>query len=310
MSEQKYRLVTRADFDGVVAGGLLIERDMISDEVVFAEPRDVQQGKIEITGNDVTTNLPYIEGVHLCFDHHLSETVRVNGNHNHIIDPNAPSAARVVYEYYGGELAFPKISTEMMDAVDKADSAQYSESEILAPEGWTILNFLLDPRTGLSRVEDFDLPHEQFMKDMMVYCRHHPLDEIMQIPDVEQRLHVFQEHEEYAELQLKRCASIDGNIVISDLRGEEIIYACNRFLIYGLFPSAQVSIHILPGDDETKTLFAVGKSILNKSSKSNIGLLMLEHDGGGHKAVGTCQVNNAQVDDVLMQLIERINADG
>ena len=287
MSEQKFRLVARADFDGVVAGGLLIERDMINDEILFAKPREVQQGQINITGNDVTTNLPYVEGVHMCFDHHLSETVRVKKQRNHIIDPNAPSAARVVYDYFGGELAFPKISTEMMAAVDKADSAQYVESEILAPEGWTILNFLLDPRTGLSRIE-----------------------EISQIPDVEQRLHIFLEHEEYAELQLKRCASIDGNIVIADMRGEDDIYVCNRFLIYGLFPAAQVSIHIFPGDDETKTLFAVGKSILNKSSKSNIGLLMLEQGGGGHESVGTCQVTNDKVDEVLMHLIERINADG
>lgn len=287
MSEQKFRLVARADFDGVVAGGLLIERDMINDEILFAEPREVQQGQINITGNDVTTNLPYVEGVHMCFDYHLSETVRVKKQRNHIIDPNAPSAARVVYDYFGGELAFPKISTEMMAAVDKADSAQYVESEILAPEGWTILNFLLDPRTGLSRIE-----------------------EISQIPDVEQRLHIFLEHEEYAELQLKRCASIDGNIVIADMRGEDDIYVCNRFLIYGLFPAAQVSIHIFPGDDETKTLFAVGKSILNKSSKSNIGLLMLEQGGGGHESVGTCQVTNDKVDEVLMHLIERINADG
>jgi hypothetical protein len=266
---------------------LLIERDMINDEILFAEPREVQQGQINITGNDVTTNLPYVEGVHMCFDHHLSETVRVKKQRNHIIDPNAPSAARGVYDYFGGELAFPKISTEMMAAVDKADSAQYVESEILAPEGWTILNFLLDPRTGLSRIE-----------------------EISQIPDVEQRLHIFLEHEEYAELQLKRCASIDGNIVIADMRGEDDIYVCNRFLIYGLFPAAQVSIHIFPGDDETKTLFAVGKSILNKSSKSNIGLLMLEQGGGGHEGVGTCQVTNDKVDEVLMHLIERINADG
>jgi len=179
MSEQKYRLVTRADFDGVVAGGLLIEREMINDEIIFAEPREVQQGEIDITSNDVTTNLPYVEGVHMCFDHYLSETVRVGEQKNHIIDPNAPSAARVVYDYFGGELRFPKISSEMMDAVDKADAAQYSESEILAPEGWTILNFLLDPRIGFSRFKKFDIPHEQLMKDMMVYCRHHPVNEIL-----------------------------------------------------------------------------------------------------------------------------------
>ena len=111
-------------------------------------------------------------------------------------------------------------------------------------------------------------------------------------------------------MQLKRCASIDGNIVVADMRGEDPIYACNRFMLYGLFPAAQVSIHIFPGDDDTKTLFAVGKSILNRASNANIGLLMLEQGGGGHAAVGTCQVNNDQVDEILMHLIERINADG
>ena len=307
-TDNKYRLVTRADFDGIVAGGLLMELDMIS-EVIFAEPKSVQDGLVEISANDITTNLPYSERVHLCFDHHISELERVGTRENYIISPDAPSAARVVFDYFGGKGRFPGISEELMDAVDKADSAGYSEEDILAPERWTLLNFLLDPRTGLSRFEHFEIGHEEFMKDMMVYCRHHPIDEILHIPDVEQRLHVFLEHEEYAELQLKRCASIDGKIVVADLRGEETIYACNRFLIYGLFPAAQVSIHIFPGDDETKTLFAVGKSILNRASKANIGLLMLEQGGGGHAAVGTCQVGNDQVDDVLMHLIERINAD-
>jgi len=144
----------------------------------------------------------------------------------------------------------------------------------------------------------------------MIYCRHHPVEEILQIPDVEERLHIFQEHEEFAELQLKRCASIDGDIVVADLRGEEKIYACNRFLIYGLFPSAKVSIHIYPGDTEDKTLFAVGRSILNRASHANIGLLMLEHGGGGHEAVGTCQVENEIADDVLLNMIQRINEEG
>jgi hypothetical protein len=168
MSDDKFRLVTRADFDGVVAGGLLIELDMVNQEVLFAEPRDVQQGRVDITERDITTNLPYVDGVHLCFDHHLSETVRVGEHKNHIIDPNAPSAARVFYYYYGGENAFPKISTEMMDAVDKADAARYSERDILAPAGWALLNFLIDPRTGLSRLNNISTSNDDFMRDMMV----------------------------------------------------------------------------------------------------------------------------------------------
>ena len=208
MGEDKYRLVTRTDFDGVVAGGLLIELDMVDqDDVRFAEPRDVQQGRVDITPRDITTNLSYVDGVHLCFDHHVNETVRVGEHKNHIIDPNAPSAARVVYEYYGGENAFLKISTKMMETVDKADAAQYSERDILAPAGWTLLNFLIDPRTGLSRLNNFSTSNDDFMRDMMVYCRHHPVNEILAIAGVEERLHVFQEHEELAEMQIRLCAT-------------------------------------------------------------------------------------------------------
>ena len=310
MGEDRFRLVTRADFDGVVAGGLLIELDIVDQEVLFAEPRDVQQGRVDITPRDITTNLPFVDGVHLCFDHHVSETVRVGEHKNHIIDPNAPSAARVVYEYYGGENAFPKISTEMMEAVDKADAARYSGRDILAPSGWALLNFLIDPRTGLSRLNNFSTSNDEFMRDMMVYCRHHPVEEILAIPEVEERLRVFQEHEELAEMQIKRCATIDGNVVVADLREEDPIYVCNRFLLYGIYPSAQVSINVLPGDTDDKILLAVGKSILNRGSNANIGLLMLEQGGGGHEGVGTCQIAKDDAESVLVDLIGAIKQAG
>ncbi len=310
MGKDKFRLVTRADFDGVVAGGLLIELDIVDQEVLFAEPRDVQQGRVDITERDITTNLPYVDGVHLCFDHHVSETVRVGEHKNHIIDPNAPSAARVVYEYYGGAIAFPKISTEMMDAVDKADSARYSERDILAPTGWALLNFLIDPRTGLSRFDNFSTSNDDFMRDMMVYCRHHPVEEILAIPEVEERLRVFQEHEELAEMQIRRCATVDGNVVVADFREEDPIYVCNRFLLYGIYPNAQVSINVLPGDADDKVLLAVGKSILNRGSNANIGLLMLEQGGGGHEGVGTCQIAKDNAEKVLVDLIGTINQAG
>ncbi len=310
MSDNKYRLITRADFDGVVSGGLLIELDMIS-EILFVEPKDMQDGKIAVTANDITTNLPYVEGVHLCFDHHLSETIRVGEKENLIIDPNKPSAARVVYEHFGGKEAFPNVSTELMEAVDKADSAAYSEEDILAPGPWTLLNFMLDPRTGLSRFAEFNISNEQLMKDMMVYCRHHPVEEILKIPDVEERLHVYEFNEEFAELQIMRCATVHNKLVIVDLRNEEILYPGNRFTVYAVFPACNISIQVLPHvTDSNLTVLATGKSILNRTSKTNIGALMLEYGGGGHDAAGTCRVANADVDKVLKELIQRINADG
>ncbi len=309
MQGNKFRLVTRADFDGVVSGGLLHELGLI-DEVKFAEPRDMQAGKVAIGGNDITTNLPYVDGVHLCFDHHISESERVGPKENHVIVPDAPSAARVVYDHFGGEKAFPEFSKDVMAAVDKADSARYSEEDILAPAPWTLLNFILDPRTGLARFERFSIPHEDFMKEMMVYVRHHPIEEILAIPDVEERVHLYLDHAERFEMQLLACAEVHDNVVVVDLRGEETVYAGNRFAIYAIFSEINISIQILPSGDGQRTVFAVGKSIINRTSKTNVGLLMLEHGGGGHAAAGTCQVETARAQEVLAELVRRMNEDG
>lgn len=310
MTDNKYRLITRADFDGVVSGGLLIELDMI-DEILFAEPKDMQDGKISVTSNDITTNLPYVEGVHLCFDHHLSETERIGERENLIIDPNKPSAARVVYEHFGGAETFPDLPPELMDAVDQADSADYTEEDIFAPGPWTLLNFILDPRTGLSRFAEFSISNEQLMKDMMVYVRHHPVEAILQIPDIAERLEIYELNEEFAELQIRRCASIHDKLVVVDLRNEETVFPGNRFTVYATFPACNISIQVLPHtEDKNRTVLATGKSILDRSSRTNIGALMLEYGGGGHNAAGTCRINNEDVDRVLGELIQRINADG
>jgi nanoRNase/pAp phosphatase (c-di-AMP/oligoRNAs hydrolase) len=309
MAGDKYRLITRADFDGVVCGGLLIEKNMIGD-VAFAEPKEMQDGHVAVTSNDITANLPYAEDVHLCFDHHYSETIRVGEKNNLIIDPNSPSAARVIYDYYGGELEFPGISAELMAAVDKADSADFSEMDILAPKGWMMLNFILDPRTGLGRFGHFSISNEQLMKDMMVYCRHHPVGEILKIPDVEERLHLYMEHEEYFEMQIRKCSKLYAGLVIVDLRDEEIIYAGNRFTVYAILPDCNVSIQITHSANGGQTIFAIGKSIINRTSKINIGGLMLEYGGGGHAAAGTCRIDNDRAADVLEELTSRINAGG
>jgi nanoRNase/pAp phosphatase (c-di-AMP/oligoRNAs hydrolase) len=305
--DKKYRLVTRADFDGVVAGGLLIELGLVED-VLFAEPKAMQDGLVEITGNDITTNLPYVDGVYLCFDHHVSETERVGPHDNHIIDPNAPSAARVVFNHFGGKEKFPSIPDDLMAAVDKADSAQYTDEDILAPEPWTLLNFILDPRTGLSRFENFEISHEQLMKDMMVYVRHHPVEEIIAIPDVEERVHLYMEHEEKFELQLRNCSKVHDHVVVVDLCDQETIYAGNRFTIYAVYPACNVSIQLTRTADGKKIIMAVGKSILNRTNTANIGSIMLEYGGGGHANAGTCQIENDRAETVLNDLIKRLNA--
>ena len=305
----KFRLVTRSDFDGLVCAVLLKHLNMIED-IKFVHPKDMQDGKIDIGPKDITTNLPYVPGAHLIFDHHSSETVRNGEASNYIIDPHAASAARVVYEHFGGRKVFPAEWDDMMAAVDKADAAQFSRDEIMHPKGWVLLNYLMDSRTGLGRFREFRISNYQLMMALIDCCRTQPIDEIMQLPDVKERSDMYFEHADKFRAQLQRCSKVHGNLVVLDLRREETIYAGNRFMIYALFPQTNISIHVLWGVKQQNTVFATGKSILNRTSKTNVGELMLEFGGGGHDAAGTCQVSNDKADDVLRQLVSRINKDG
>ncbi len=308
MSDEKFRLVTRSDFDGLACAVLFKELDMI-DDIKFVHPKDMQDGTILISEQDITTNLPYVPGCHLAFDHHLSETIRVEDKpENHIIDPDAPSAARVVYDYYGGASAFPRISEEMMEAVDKSDSAQFTEDEILNPTGWVLLNYLMDSRTGLGRFREFRISNYQLMMQLIDYCRDHTIEEILALPDVKERVDLYNQHHEQHVEQIKRCATVHGPLVVLDLREEDTIFAGNRFMVYAMFPETNISIHVLWGLNKLNTVFATGKSIIDRSSPVNVGELMLAYGGGGHEAAGTCQVDNDDAERVLGELIETITS--
>ncbi len=307
--ENKHRLVTRSDFDGLVCGVLLKHLDLI-DDITFVHPKDMQDGKVEITDRDITTNLPYVEGVRLAFDHHHSETLRNEPRDNHIIDPEAPSAARVVWRHYGGHDAFPARWDEMMAAVDKGDSAQFTREEVLHPEGWVLLNFLMDARTGLGRFREFRISNYALMMDLIDYCANHGIEDILALPDVKERVDLYREQEGRFKEQIQRCASVHNNLVVLDLRNEENIWAGNRFMIYALFPQCNISIHVMWGLKKQNTVFAVGKSIFDRSSRTNVGELMLRYGGGGHEAAGTCQVENERAAEVLHELVARITIDG
>jgi nanoRNase/pAp phosphatase (c-di-AMP/oligoRNAs hydrolase) len=241
MSDTKYRLITRSDFDGLVCAVLLKELDLI-DDIKFVHPKDMQDGKVEVTERDITTNLPYVPGVHLSFDHHASETIRNEVKFNHIIHPDAPSAARVVFDHYGGTGKFGDRFNTMMDAVDKGDSAQFSREEILDPEGWVLLNYLMDSRTGLGRFRDFRVSNYQLMMDLIDYCRTHGIDDILKLPDVVERVELYFDHAAKAKQQLQFCTTVHHNVAVLDLRQEDTIYAVNRFMIYALFPATNISI--------------------------------------------------------------------
>lgn len=311
MSEQqKFRLVTRSDFDGLVCAVLLKQLDLI-EEIKFVHPKDMQDGLIEITEHDIVTNLPYVKEAHMVFDHHLSETIRNQGARpNHVIDPNAPSAARVVWDHYGGESVFPERWIEMMAAVDKGDSAQFTRDEVLDSQGWNLLNFLMDARTGLGRFKEFRVSNYNLMMNLIENCRTQSIEQILALPDVQERVDLYREHEIKFKEQIQRCGKVYRNLVLLDLTNEEVIYAGNRFIIYALFPHCNISIHKMWGFQQQNIVFATGKSIFDRSSKTNVGALMLKYGGGGHHAAGTCQIPLSEADRVQEELIKQINLDG
>lgn len=308
MSDAKYRLVTRSDFDGLVCAVLLRHLDMI-DDILFVHPKDVQDGLVEVTGRDILTNLPYAPAAKLVFDHHHSETLRTGGvAANYILDPTAPSAARVVHRHFGGEQTFPAVSRDVMEAVDRADSADYGLVDILDPQGWTLLNFVMDSRTGLGRFRDFRISNYQLMMQLIdEVLRQDSVAAILTNPDVVERVTLFQQQSEQFAEQLRRIASVRGDVVVLDLRDEEIIHAGNRFLVYALFPQCRVSAHVMWGKQRLNTVVAVGKSILDRTSDADIGRLMLAYGGGGHHNAGTCQVPHEDAARVVDEIVAALN---
>lgn len=308
---QKYRLVTRSDFDGLVCAMILKEKGLI-DDIKFVHPKDVQDGKVDITANDITTNLPFDPRVGLAFDHHESELTRnagVDYAGRYIIDPDAKSAARVVYDYYGGAEALPRISDELMEAVDKGDSADFTLDEILHPEGWVLMNFLMDARTGLGRFRDFRISNYDLMMELIDACVEHPVEEILEMPDVKERVDLYFDQQEKFTEQVRGLARVEGRVVVLDLRDTETIYAGNRFMVYALYPEAQISVHVAWGFKKQNTAVMIGKSIIDKRSEANIGEICLQHGGGGHRNAGTCQIDNDKVDEALPGIIAALNAD-
>ncbi len=307
----KHRLVTRSDFDGLVCAMILKEKGLI-DDIKFVHPKDVQDGKVDITSNDITTNLPFDQRVGLAFDHHESELTRnanVDYAGRYIIDGDAKSAARVVYDYYGGKEALPRISDELMEAVDKGDSADFTLEEILDPKGWVLMNFLMDARTGLGRFRKFRISNYDLMMKLIDLCLDHSVDDVLADPDVAERVELYFDQQKRFKEQVAGLAQLHDRVVVLDLRNEETIYAGNRFMIYALYPQAQISVHVAWGFRKQNTAVMIGKSILDKRSEANIGELCLSYGGGGHKNAGTCQLDNDKVDAALPDIIAALNKD-
>ena len=305
----KRRLVTRSDFDGLVCAMLLKEIDLI-DDIKFVHPKDVQDGKVDITSNDITTNLPFDPRVGLAFDHHESELLRnkdVDYRGRYIIDGDAKSAARVVYDYYGGKERFTRVSDEIMWAVDKGDSADFTVDEILNPTDWVLMNFLMDARTGLGRFHDFRISNYQLMMELIDYCVDHSIKQVLELPDVKERVDMYFNQQELFKAQLKEITKIHDKVAVIDLRDLETIYTGNRFMVYAMWPETELSVHVAWGFRKQNTAVMIGKSIVNRASNFNIGELCLSYGGGGHANAGTCQLDNDKVDAELPIIIDKLN---
>lgn len=300
------RLVTRSDFDGLACGALLKEAGLI-DSFQFAHPKDLQAGLVEITSNDILANVPYVPGCGMWFDHHTSEGERLGAISYRGMSRVAPSCARVIYDFLGGPARFPAHWDPMMEAVDKVDSANLTKMEIEAPTDWILIGFIMDPRTGLGRFRQFRISNYQLMMEMIEFCRTMDAHEILRQPDVKERADLYFEQDALFKNMLKRCCRMVGDVLIIDFRDEENIYAGNRFLVYTMYPECKVSIHVTWGKDKQNVALAMGNSILNRTSRANLGSIALHFGGGGHEAVATCQVQPKEVDSVLQTIINYIH---
>ncbi len=298
-------LITRSDFDGLACGALLLEAGVI-DTWKFAHPKDIQDGLVPVTENDVLANVPFVEGCGLWFDHHSSEHERNQLEGKYKGESRiTPSCARIIYEYYGGKEKFPNFD-DLMVAVDKVDSGNLTVDEVLNPQGWILVGFLMDPRTGLGRFRNFTVSNYQLMEKLLVACAEKSTQEILDMPDIKERIELYNEQTELFKEMVKKHTRIERDVIITDLRGVDPIYTCNRFMIYSLYPEQNISAWIVSGRGGEGCSAAVGYSILNRTSNVDVGKLMLKYGGGGHKAVGTCQFTSESMDEQLPKMLDEL----
>jgi nanoRNase/pAp phosphatase (c-di-AMP/oligoRNAs hydrolase) len=302
---KKYRLVTRSNLDGIISAALLKKINKI-DEIVFVHPKDVQDGKIEITANDIVTNLPFVDSAHMAFDHKLEHDKNTKLNPNHAIFTDARSVSEIIYEYYDLADSFGEEVLPLIEAANKAKSANYTKEEILLPRGWNFLSFITDPRTGLGRFRKFKISNYELMKKLTKLCMTHTIDEILESQDVKDRVDLYNKHQQDFIDQLERCVKVEDDVAVIDLRDEEVIYPGNRFMVYVMYPEVTTSIHVLNGKDKESTVFALGKSIINKNSNKNINNIVRKYNGGGHSDAGTCQVAQKDAQKVKLELVNHL----
>ncbi|MFH1230109.1 MAG: exopolyphosphatase [Planctomycetota bacterium] len=295
------RIVTRGDMDGLASSVLLSTVESIR-EILFVHPKDAQDGLIQATKNDILVNLPYVKGCAMWFDHHISESEKA-AEVQKIKDfkgayKMAASAARVIHDFYNS----PKFTEfkEMMEATDRFDSAHLTVKDVNEPKDWILLAYTLDPRTGLG--PEF----QKYFRWLVEYVKEIPIQKVLQHPEVKKRADkVITEQAEFKKI-LKKYCRLDGTVVITDLRELSDIPPGNRFLVFTLFPKANVEVRIFWGKERKKVVIACGHSIFNRTCLVNIGNLLAEYGGGGHNGAGTCQISDDKTEATLKKIVKTL----
>ena len=297
------RLILRGDADSLACAVFLTTMETI-ESIKFAHPKDMQDGIIEVTDDDIICNLPFHPNCYLWFDHHISEEERdekVKAGDFKGKFGLAPSAARLVYEYYN-DPALKKYE-EFLEAVDKYDSARLTMEDVANPKGWILLFSSLDPRTSIG-------DYKNYFFELVDWVKRLSLKEIMKKPEVALRCeYVISELEKFKDALLK-YTRVDGNVIITDFRELDEIPMGNRFYVYTLFPGGNISLRIFMGKEKKKVVCAAGHNIFKRDSKTNIGMLFAKYGGGGHTGAATCQLDVETADETIKEIIEQMKADG
>lgn len=301
------RLITRADWDGLVCAVLLSTVDHL-EAIQFAYPKDIQDGKVDVPEEAVIANLPYHPNCTMWFDHHASEEefgvpmaafAGIKGKFG-----LAPSAARLIYDYYGGDEKLGRYK-DLLEATDRVDSAQLTLDDVLNPTGYVLLAYTVDPRSGLK-----DIELQMYFLMLLDWLKTKPIDEILLIPEVRLMAERLKEEDNSFRDYLLQHSRQDGNVIITDFRGVLSVPPGNRFLVYTLFPEANVSARLWDGKDGRISTISLGHSIFNRTCQTNVGKLLATYGGGGHKGAGTAQFPIEEAEDKFAEIIATLKAAG
>ena len=296
------RLVTRGDLDGLTCAVLLSLNEEI-DSISLIHPQDISDGRADIRPGDIIANLPYHPGCAMWFDHHLhTATANIPAEAFRGVFAQAPSAARLVYKYYGGEAAMPQFA-ELVRETDRLDSANLAPADVLDPQSYIKLGFTIDGRTGLGTFERYFLHLVELLRAET------PISAILDDPAVKKRCDLLDSESERFCQELRGHSRVDGNVVVTDFRELDHAPIGNRFLIYALYPEINVSVRIHWGPNRAFPMLLLGHSIFRRTCRTNVGELAARYGGGGHQGAGSIPLME-EPDQQIRMIVSELKANG